>query len=323
MNDNELRYPEDETEFSDLMETIDAELIERGVPIPQRQLAAVGLLGKYTPNNSYRMPKDREPTPGTYIGDDLVLHTLRWSENRYGEALKQYWGPGSTVIRLKGDFWEIRYPLVTGDVAFIVTDEPDAPCSVSVKGSKDRLISYADFLQKYSGVRCLSVLDYMHDFPAQLVQSLDIFDKEWLLNVFRNHRYALEGLRHARDFQFVRSARNDLAAAVQHLVSVPVHTGLSKWSSLQATEKLLKSYIASHGGTVRHTHNLRLLAQTAYNLGLPEFKPHVIDAIICEAGVRYDESVVTKDDAYGALHGSIAVAGLIAIGLVNESRSSA
>lgn len=99
-------------------------------------------------------------------------------------------------------------------------------------------------------------------------------------------------LRDLRDVPLVSEIQGDYDAAVFHLVSNDLNAGLSKWASLQATEKMLKAFIAS-----KNNHNIEHLAKQAVALGLTPPPPHYIEAVACKAGVRYGEIAVSPKEA--------------------------
>jgi hypothetical protein len=56
------------------------------------------------------LPK-REPTPGCYSGTDMIIRSFRWYKERYGDALKMDFSPGSVVVTIRDDPWHIELPL--------------------------------------------------------------------------------------------------------------------------------------------------------------------------------------------------------------------
>jgi hypothetical protein len=104
-------------------------------------------------------------------------------------------------------------------------------------------------------------------------------------------------LNEVSDVPLVREALGDYDAAVMHLVESRKNAGLSKWASLQATEKLLKAFIQTKGQTYSETHSIKKLVKQAINLGLPTPLQGYVESVECGAGVRYGEIPVTKREA--------------------------
>ena len=102
------------------------------------------------------------------------------------------------------------------------------------------------------------------------------------------------------DLNYVTEALGDLDAAVSHLITNRPQSGLSKWSSLQAVEKMVKAYISQTGEEIKRTHSLNKLFKQAEKLGLLVPPEQYINDIQCSAGVRYGEMSVSIEDAVTA-----------------------
>jgi hypothetical protein len=113
--------------------------------------------------------------------------------------------------------------------------------------------------------------------------------------------------------EFVKEAIGDIHVSVTHLFATPPQYGLSKWSSLQAVEKLLKAFIHQQGGQVERIHKLEKLSEAAESLRLPPVPRSLLDKIQCPAGVRYGEIDVTPIEAVDAHHAALAICSGIAI----------
>jgi hypothetical protein len=72
-------------------------------------------------------------------------------------------------------------------------------------------------------------------------------------------------LTRARKHRYIREALGDFSSSVAHLLATPPEPGLARWESLQAVEKVMKSYL-HHAGVKYPTrgragHDLVALAQ--------------------------------------------------------------
>lgn len=83
--------------------------------------------------------------------------------------------------------------------------------------------------------------------------------------------------------------------------------GQSNWASLQAAEKVIKSYILEKGEGHGRIHKLDELSACAASLGLPALDPQIIAAIQCKPEVRYDTRLVSKDQAMAAYNAALIV----------------
>jgi hypothetical protein len=64
--------------------------------------------------------------------------------------------------------------------------------------------------------------------------------------------------------------------------------GMSRWSSQQGFEKVIKHFIRQNGGQPRKTHNLEELARTAeQDHGLQAVDRRLLAMVECDPGARY------------------------------------
>jgi hypothetical protein len=104
---------------------------------------------------------------------------------------------------------------------------------------------------------------------------------------------------------YTREALKDLQRAVDHLFGHPQACGQSKWGSMQATENLLRAYVAHQGGTVDRNHDLMQLAHDVYALGLRTLKRDNLEILQCDPGVLSGKTSVDVQQAVEAHHASI------------------
>lgn len=81
--------------------------------------------------------------------------------------------------------------------------------------------------------------------------------------------------------------------------------GHSKWASLQATEKILKSILQRNKISFKNTHNLRELIDPLQKIGFPDANDNLLNTIQCIASVRYGDILFTLEAAIKAHHYSI------------------
>lgn len=104
----------------------------------------------------------------------------------------------------------------------------------------------------------------------------------------------------------------DLRTAEADITSRPVDYGKSRWHSLQAVEKALKSYLTARGGKKGWGHGLKELADQAEALGLPILPRDLLAVASCTARQRYNEEPSTLTEAVAAHHASVHLCRLIA-----------
>jgi len=112
--------------------------------------------------------------------------------------------------------------------------------------------------------------------------------------------------------------RADWFNAVDQAVDPRGDRGLSRWSSQQVVEKMLKAYVRKSGGVVpmgrvlQHPHELAPVAAAAEAVGLRALDRTLLAKVECRAGVRYPGNAVTLVDAVAANQASVLLAGEIA-----------
>lgn len=274
-----------EEEFQALMEQIDQEMIDECVGIPARPiLAGLKITGRYDIVLE-AVPPRRAIVLGLFTPEQISLRIHDWMKRRYGQRLNLDSTIGRVVLSLRGTLYSIGCPTVYGTVRFVC--EPD---------------TYGQ-PRKTLGVRAVptcNTLDLIDDFTADLARSLMAAEVVRIGAVFASAMGAYTALHAVGDVQFVSEALGDLDAAVRHMMEHNPQLGLSKWASLQATEKLLKAYIVQKGGKVKRHHSLKEHAEAAAKLGFPPPPEQYIKDVQCSAGVRYGEVAVSVDEAVKA-----------------------
>ncbi|MEZ4365022.1 MAG: hypothetical protein R2939_01900 [Kofleriaceae bacterium] len=109
--------------------------------------------------------------------------------------------------------------------------------------------------------------------------------------------------------------RADLSTAVEQAINPRGHLGLSKWSSQQAVEKMLKSYVLKQQHPVpKRGHKLEPIVATAEHLGLPPLNRNLLASVECDASARYpmDGVQVTLREAVEANQAATLLCGEIA-----------
>lgn len=107
--------------------------------------------------------------------------------------------------------------------------------------------------------------------------------------------------------------RADWSTAVDQAVDPRGDMGLSKWSSQQVVEKMLKHYISMRVADVprelRYGHELAPLAHAAEVLGLGRVDQALLADVECRAGIRYPGNTATLQDAVAANQASVLICG--------------
>jgi len=286
--------PTTQEEFDRVMEDIDAQLRAANVLIHARSFHAAG---EYSKLFQITIPMALTPEigrAGVYTGVDAAAHIRKWFDDRYGNRQKIFMGPGTTVMVLRGDPWEIRLPRIFGTVQFVI--ERDL----------SRYAKEPDF-RSDGQPPVKNVLTLINDFPPTLAAKLSNEECGDVLELFMQTLDSIHAIEYIGSNPYVHEALSDIQASVRHIFSVPPHYGQSKWSSAQAAEKLLKSFLKVKETPFPFSHDIRGLADLARTKGMKALENGITDQLQTRAAVRYGDEYVSLADAVVAHHASLIV----------------
>jgi hypothetical protein len=293
--------PQNAEQFEAYMVAMDAHFKAIQLPIAARQLAAVAETGIDQGRSDVKMPTMRPPTEACYSGDDLLLHAAKWFERRYPEQAQVDFSIGSSVVELHGQLWEYKVPLGEDIRLLYVGDEWTGPATAPTPQG------YPSIPPNHPARRSLkrsSLVPGVVGLSAELAASLSEEEQWRILVCYCRARLAYFWLVRARHHHLVRTAIGDCSSSVYHLLRMPADTGLSRWASLQAVEKLLKSYL--HHAGVRYKqvgragHDLGELARLVGANGGASLDKASLQSVQCTASVRYESSKVPLAEAIAA-----------------------
>ena len=202
--------------------------------------------------------------------DPLYEKIVDWFNRRYGDRLKMdpTW---RMAVLIRGDLYQLRLPLCFGSVNLTCSPEHFGIANEAKVGGRNQLPT-------------INILDLLDDFTEDYGRSLTRDELMALTNAFLLGFDARNKIDSISESEFVKEAIGDIHVSVTHLFATPPQYGLSKWSSLQAAEKLLKAFIRQQGGEVERIHKLEKLASVAESLGSPPVPRSLLDKIQCPAG---------------------------------------
>lgn len=295
----DVAVPRDEHEFEVLMERVDELLRDAEVPIGGRAIQAwIGVASSLGLELSMFPEGLDQPREGRYTGDDLTLRIFGWFDRRYGDRQNVDFSPGRVVLLIRNDPWEMVLPGIWGAVRFFA--------SRTISSSNQE----ADLRHRRSPQ--INILDMITAFPEGLKSSLSDAEIRSILDIFNKTFLPMRLLEGCKDVRMFSEVRGDLDAAVDHLMSSQPQFGLSRWASLQATEKALKSFLEEQGKIYEWSHKLSMLASQAEQAGLRLIDRDKLQRIQCSATVRYGQASLTLREAHEAHITSIEVVGMIA-----------
>lgn len=288
-------------EFAAMMKEVDAALAREKIPIHNRPIRAVLDVSKRLNNvNILLSPAHKITNINLFTSHNISTHINEWYSARYGDRLKIHMGPGSVAIMIREDAWNLVIPLIIGRVP--------AVCDPAID-------KYKKMPKMSAGgpPPILNILNCIDNMTEQYASQLSREELDSIMNIFGIALSSLSALKERSSKPYIKEAVSDLSSAVHHIFSLPPHHGLSKWSSLQFTEKLLKSFLKTKGVDIPHIHKLHVLSEIALKHGLPRLDTYQLNNIQCDAGVRYGESAISLRNAIDAHHASIKLANIIAM----------
>lgn len=279
-------------QFNQMMEQIDQELRGKDVPIWWRPIHAISEVSKRLNTDIIFTPESAPVTLGRYDNLTLAAHVNKWFQDRYGDRLKVHLGPGSVALLIRGDPWKMVLPQIYGSVS--------CNCGPDIEKARNApRISTGSELPQYNVLCCIE------GFPARLANILSESERREILQFFMKAHKALQMMKNISEKPYVNEAIGDLQLAVESIFSRSPQYGMSKWSSLQFIEKLLKSFLKLKNRPIPRHHDLQKIAQTAQSAGLKLPNAALLASVQCVPGVRYGEPVVTLEDAIAAHHASL------------------
>lgn len=297
---------ENEIAFNELMVSIDQELAREGFAIPHRPMHALRVV-----STRFQIPLPiTSPKQGSRHESaqywPISCRIYGWYDARFGDRLKIDYGPGRMVIRLDHDLWVFRFPRIFGGANLIA----------SRTAKNDRIRTDGKPVT-------VNVVNSIEGMPEGLRVALADQHLRTILDDFLLGYSVFRRMEPHWEERLVEAALADFSAAVDHLVGPRPNFGLSKWSSLQASEKLLKFAITKAGGSYRFSHSLAELISLGSKHGLSLSLDWEVSRIQCSPGIRYGDEPCSRDQAFEAHYASFRTALAIALEvdrIVEESR---
>ena len=270
-----------------LINAVDTELSMEQIPIAARPLRALMRLAQRLQRPLSFHEKDR-----------TAQYILAWFDKKYGNRLKSVGPIGEIVVLIRNDPYKMVIPLLYGQATLIAVPQPQEKQAHVTRDSVK-----------------INVFDCIKDFTWIYAKELTAVEKKELILFLRWGSESFQEIHQIKNIIYVPEALGDLQVAVGSIFGNPEQCGLSKWSSLQAAEKLIKAFISVKGGSVNKHHVLSKHIKRAYSLGLKKINQDNVEILECDAGVRYGEKVVTVHEAVEAHHASVDLCAKIATAL--------
>lgn len=302
--DKELKFVEIKItvpEFTHMMQDVDSLMAKDNVSIHARPIRAIQEISKRLGKiNILMAPADPVTDKNIFTSHNIASHISEWYSRRYGDRLKIHMGPGGVAIMIRGDAWKIDLPRIYGMVTAVCDPQIDKYKSMPM-------------MSRGGPPPTLNILNCIENMTEQYASQLSRQELQSIATFFDTALCAFHAIENVASNPYITEALSDVGSAVHHIFTVPPHYGLSKWSTLQFIEKILKSYMRTKGIPFPLKHDLHVLSIIACKNGLQPLDTILIDKIKCDAGIRYGEQVITLSEAIEAHNASIIMAKIISM----------
>lgn len=228
-----------EEDFHRVLNSIDEEMRADSVPIPARQIKG---WVKFSSRYGLRLK----------MSDPLSRKIMEWFATRYGDKIKVDFAQGELAVSIRGDLYKMYFPFFAGRIQ-VICDPRFWMDKRGMQLAKD----------KDDPLPVINVLNCIEELTETYALTLSVDEQRDLFNLFQFGNDAYQEINRLKGITFIKEAKGDVDASVEHLLDNPAQYGLSKWASLQAVEKFLKGYLAQKSAGVPFSHNLQALATTA------------------------------------------------------------
>ncbi len=280
--------------FLTLLTEIDRVISASDLLFHQRPLHAFDRLAdKVDPKGRFDMVIEDHTDENDFSNNALFTQVHRWYESRYGDRIKTNMGPGSYILVIKNEPWEVELPLCYGQINFTINDNLNKTEAYLITGDGSKIPN-------------INILWHVKDITQEIASSLTDTEREGLLKEYMFGLNAVQSLRGLSKVEFMTQAMNDYDVAVSNIFHKYPDYNNSKWASLQFAEKTMKAKLTLEGIPFDKIHDLSKLANKLKPVGL-NIPPPILSNIQCKAGVRYGQETVKKNEAILALQSALAL----------------
>jgi hypothetical protein len=280
--------PANQTQFEEMMRSLDAHLASEGRRPAQRPLEAARLLSMTLGySGKPLLPVELIQTQSPYDSGWCIKAACDWFEQVYSEQLKIDFGPGSVVVRMRGSMWRLRLPKVYGRVDFFID-----------RNLANNGLQPAKVGGPPASVNILSVIDGL---TMELSARLDSDELNGIEESFRLGDRAVTYLEALAGDVFFDEARNEYRSSVASLLA-------SSWRQAQrntasCAEMAFKGLLRKAGRkfpTGNDGHDIVRLGQLVTDLTRIMFDAGSLAAVHCSTDVRYVKAPADVDSAWSA-----------------------
>lgn len=282
MDDDSKKYSKQALE--DIFEQIDKLLVSRAVPIHARHIQAIIEFGK---RENISLPITQTPlgvsNPNiTNEAEWIAREMEQWFTATYANLQHYDFILGEVLIAVAGNIFAMKIPTVYGPLRPPTwrADDLDLP---------DRMRSTVP----------LNIAGLVNNMTSKLAMKISEDELKLASDRF------LDGLEiysyldiNKRNAPLLNEALNDIKASATYFNNQNNALGPSRWSSLQAVEKLFKYALLRDGVKFKKNHDLKQLAEKLDGFDCDLFS--LLNEVQVGAGVRYGEQSTSSEEAFEA-----------------------
>ncbi|MGY0660053.1 hypothetical protein ACW18P_14960 [Bordetella bronchiseptica] len=293
--------PATDEEYDRMMTSLDEHLASLKLGPAQRPLTAVLMVSSTLGLSGTPILGGSDDRGEPFSPQDLLARVHTWYEETYGEKIKVDFSPGSIVISLHGNLWEMKMPKVLGSVQMFISAD------LSNKGNS--------IITKKSLPIQHNILCSVQGMTQAYADRLSNDEMRLLVEKFITGSEAVLCLDDLQGHDLFNEARGDYRHSVDALLTGH-ELSKARWDTAQCAEKILKGLLARNGhayptfGAQGHDINY-LGGLTKEKLGI-ELPATELTMIYCSSSVRYGQEKCTIDRALAAHDALVQLLSLLA-----------
>ncbi len=242
---------------------------------------------------------------------DLLARVHDWYEENYGEKTKIDFSPGSIVVSMHDNLWEMKMPKVWGSVQLFIS--PD----LSNKGNR--------IATKDSPLVQHNILCSVQGMTQAYAKRLSNDDMRLLVQKFITGSEAVVCLDDLKGHDLFNEARGDYRHSVDALLTGH-ELSKARWDTAQCAEKVLKGLLSRDGHRYptfgAQGHDIQHLGSlTKEKLGI-ELPAAELAMAYCSPAVRYGQDKNTIERALAAHNALVQLLNVLAKANVHHTHRS-
>lgn len=276
-------------EYDRMMVSLDGHLASLGLGPAQRPMNAALVVSSTLGLSGTPIVGGSADRGAPFSPKDLLARVHDWYEESYGDKTKIDFSPGSIVVSLHGNLWEMKMPRIWGSVDLFISQD--------LSNEGNRLASSGSPPARHN------ILSSLRGMTQAYANRLSKEDTIQLAGKFINGYEGVVCLDDLKGHDLFEEARGDYRHSVNALLTGR-ELAKARWDTAQCAEKVLKGLLARAGheyptkGPKGHDiEHLGDLVHEKLDIELPKAD---LSLIYCSPAVRYGQEKSTPEHALAA-----------------------